>query len=74
MPIIHMYLTVWDLIKATWYIIRLFVLSLLNKTDIVIEYRKECNKIGDQMKELLRRTEEGQDLLQQAEEAYSREG
>lgn len=53
----------WNVCKAIWTIICLFIKSIWNKTNVLTEYQKECDKTGQKMREILMRTDEGRDLF-----------
>lgn len=36
-------------LKAIWYVCRLYVTSITNKTDVLIEYQKECDEVSKRM-------------------------
>ena len=44
---------------AIWGIFRLFVNSLVNKTDIITEYEKECDATAKRMMKCIMQTEGG---------------
>lgn len=64
----HRYQYIIELLKALWTVICLFIKSFLNKTDIITEYRKECDNTAQKMLDCLKRTDEGRDLLAKYEE------
>lgn len=58
-----MKLNVEDLIKAIWHIICLFIRSFVNKTDVIAEYHKDCEKMNQKMRDLLNNSDEGRAIL-----------
>lgn len=53
----------WNVCKAIWDIICLFIRSLFNKTDVLTEYQKECDETAQKMMDCLMQTDEGRDLF-----------
>lgn len=64
----YQYQYIIELLKALWTVIVLFIRSLLNKTDIISEYQKECDNTAQKILDSLKRTDEGRDLLAKYEE------
>lgn len=54
----------WNLCKAIWDIICLFIKSLINKTDVLTEYQKQCDETSQKMIESLMQTDEGRDIFE----------
>jgi hypothetical protein len=55
------------LVQGIWKMICLFIRSFLNKTDVLIEYQKECDKMSQKLRECLEETDEGRELLAKAD-------
>jgi hypothetical protein len=60
----------WGVVKAIWSIICMFVTSLLNKTNIMIEYQKECDKTSALLNDEFSKTEDGRLLLAQVKHLH----
>lgn len=53
----------WNCFQAILDIICLFIKSLMNKTDVLTEYQKQCDKTTQKLRECLMQTDEGRDLF-----------
>jgi hypothetical protein len=58
------------ILKAIWDIICLFIRSVINKTDVLTEYQKDCDNNRRRIMDIISETEEGRELLAKCKELH----
>jgi hypothetical protein len=62
---------VWGILKAIGTIIYMLIKSVFNKTNLLTEYHKECDKTSKMLNDVFNETEEGCVLLAKAKTVYA---